>query len=344
MKTLIVLILVATIAPAQTTHVRDVVSAAAKLLRERYVDPAIGDTLSAELEKKLRGGEYNGISGAELAETLTSDLQKIHPDKHLRITYSATPAVPRGSQSEPSSEGRRARITQLGGEINYGFRDAEILRGNIGYLAIDGFWHLEFGGGDTAAAAMHFLANTDALIIDLRESVHGGDPEMALLIASYFFPEQVHLSDFYSRPTNEMRQWWTLAWVPGQRYLNKPLFLLTSAKTLSAGEGFAYDLQSQKRATIVGEKTAGAAHPEEEYALTPNFTIELPFARSINAVTKTDWEGIGAIPDIPTSASSALDVAHLRALEAVLHNSASSRLTEERNAALTGLRKRLSTK
>lgn len=322
---------------------RQVVSAVAKHLREKYVDQALGDALAVELERKLRGGVYDRIaSGPDLAARITADLQSMSRDKHLRLTYSDKQAeAPRSAETAASREERRARFVRLGGEVNYGFRSAEILAGNIGYLALDGFWHLEFGGGDTAAATMTFLAQSDALIIDLRESTRGGDPEMALLIASYFFQEQVHLSDFYSRPTNEMRQWWTLAWVPGQRYLDKPIFILTSEKTFSAGEGFAYDLQATKRAMVIGERTAGASHPAEEYELTPNFTLELPFARSINRVTKTDWEGTGVVPDVPTHAASALDVARLKAIELLMDRPASSRLAEERKATLAELLKRL---
>jgi len=70
-------------------------------------------------------------------------------------------------------------------------------------------------GGETAAAAMNFLANTDALIIDLRQN-GGGDPSMVAFLISYLFdgPDPVHLNDLYFRPTGETQQWWTLATFP----------------------------------------------------------------------------------------------------------------------------------
>ena len=318
--------------PALDSAVRGrVVTAAAKHLREKYVLPGLGDTLASALERARNSGAHDHIiNGPELAARLTADLQSVSHDKHLRITYSAERSKPTPSPTLTSVEERRERITRLGGEVNYGFRRAEILSGNIGYLAIDGFWHLEFGGGDTAAAAMAFVARTDALIIDLRESSNGGDPEMSILLSSYFFPDQVHLSDMYSRLTNDTRQWWTLAYVPGRRYIDKPVYVLTSKATFSAGEGFAYDLQSLRRATVIGETTAGAAHPEEEYLLTDNFSIDIPFARSINAVTKTDWEGTGVHPDLPIEASAALDTARLEALKKLINQPASARVADER--------------
>ena len=280
-------------------------NAAAEQLRHGYVFADAGDRLATEIESRLRGGAYDALDGAALAERFTADLQAASHDKHLRIIYS--PDAPPSATPRPDDAQRRARIVKAGARINYGIRKAEVLPGNIGYLAIDGFWHLEYGGGDTVAAAMEFLGNTDALVIDLRESSNGGDPEMSVLIESYFFPTSVHLGDFYSRATNETRQWWTHAYVPGPRYVDKPVYVLTSTRTFSAGEGFAYNLQAFKRATIVGERTAGAAHPEDEHPLGDGFTIELPFARGMNAVTKTDWEGSGVQPDIATTADAALD-------------------------------------
>lgn len=38
-------------------------------------------------------------------------------------------------------------------------------------------------------------------------------------------------------------------------------FVLTSKRTFSGAEEFTYDLQNEKRATIVGETTGGGAHP-----------------------------------------------------------------------------------
>ena len=336
--TLLAIALLFSISSAERARV---VHAAAEQLRNGYVFVETGNAMAADIEARLKRGEYDRIDTAQaLADRLTANLRAISHDQHLRITYSDEPPRPAATQTDTSA--RRARITKLGGEVNYGFPKAEVLPGNIGYLEVDGFWHLEYGGGETAAAAMTFLGSTDALIFDLRNSTMGGDPEMSILLKSYLFATPTHLSDFYSRATNETRQWWTQASVPGPRYVDKPVYVLTSTRTFSAGEGFAYDLQAFRRAMIIGETTAGAAHPEDEHALGDGFTIELPFARGINTITKTDWEGVGVKPDIATSAAAALDTAQLEALTILAkQEGVSARLQDERQRALAAVRQRL---
>ncbi len=136
--------------------------------------------------------------------------------------------------------------------VNYGFDKVARLEGNVGYLKMQGFMPAALGG-EVAAAAMTFLASTDALIIDLREN-GGGDPEMVALITSYLFGEEpVHLNDIYQRPTDSTTQFWTRSYVPGRRFgATKPIYVLTSAYTFSAAEEFTYNLKSLGRATIGG--------------------------------------------------------------------------------------------
>src|SRR5207302_202996 len=158
----------------------------------------------------------------------------------LGVLYSHDP-LPRPPAGEaPDREARKHR--EHGEASNFGFERVERLEGNVGYLDLRGFHRAEYGG-DTAAAAMTFLSHTDALIIDLREN-GGGAPDMVALICSYLFgPEPVHLIDVYYRPDDSTRQWWTLPHVPGRRYGDKPVYVLTSRRTFSAGEGFAYTLK-----------------------------------------------------------------------------------------------------
>jgi tetratricopeptide (TPR) repeat protein len=124
---------------------------------------------------------------------------------------------------------------------NNGFEEVKRLPGNIGYLRLNNFMQSYYGGG-TAAAAMNFLANTDALIIDLRDN-QGGSPTMIRLISSYFFDTPVHLNSFYIRKGDITRQSWTFSHVQGQRLSRTPLYILTGKKTFSAAEEFTYNLK-----------------------------------------------------------------------------------------------------
>jgi C-terminal processing protease CtpA/Prc len=97
--------------------------------------------------------------------------------------------------------------------------------------------------------------------------------------------------------------------VPGPRYLDRPVYVLTSASTFSGGEQLAYDLQALGRATIVGETTRGGAHPSAVVSLTDHVELRLPVARSVSSVTGGNWEGVGVRPDVAARAQDALDVA-----------------------------------
>lgn len=295
---------------SKTSH--EVIDGVLKFLKNAYVFPETAKKMIAEIGGRLERKEYDSITSAkELARILTDDMQRVSKDKHVGVIYLHDP-----SPEQPAEEARNreAREHRARGEAsNFGFEKVERLEGNIGYLDLRGFHRAEFGG-DIATAAMTFLANTDALIIDLREN-GGGAPSMVSLISSYLFgPEPVHLFDLYSRPDDSTRQWWSLPYVPGRRYADKPVYVLTSRRTFSAGEGFAYILQTLKRATIIGEPTGGGAHVGRSQRINDHFEVSVPTGRAISPITKTNWEGTGVLPDVSVPSELALNTAHLAAL------------------------------
>jgi C-terminal processing protease CtpA/Prc len=213
---------------------------------------------------------------------------------------------------------------------NYGLHKAERLPGNIGYLDIRKF-NDPSQAGETAVGALNFLANTDILIIDLRRC-EGGNPDMVALISSYLFGEErVHLNSFHWREGEINEQYWTLPYVPGKRYGDKPIYVLTSQETFSGGEEFAYNLKVRKRATLVGETTGGGANIGAPYRIHPHFEVFIPIGRPVNPVTGTNWEGCGVTPDVPVAQEQALQVACRMALETILE-----KLGEEPTGAYRG--------
>ena len=142
---------------------------------------------------------------------------------------------------------------------------------------------------------------------------------MVALILSYLFGEEpVHLNSMYWRDDDITQQYWTLPHVPGKRFGDKPVYVLIGRKTFSGGEEFAYDLQTRQRATLVGEKTDGGAHPGTSYRLHPHFEAFIPIGRAINPVTGDNWERTGVVPDVPIPAEQALNTAYRLALESVI--------------------------
>ncbi|HET9253131.1 MAG TPA: S41 family peptidase, partial [Candidatus Eisenbacteria bacterium] len=214
------------------------------------------------------------------------------------------------------------------------FRKVERLPGNVGYLRLDRFVDPELGGG-TAAAAMSFLANTDALIVDLRQN-GGGTPLMVALLASYLFESTpVHLNSIYDRLEDLTKQIWSYPYLAGPRYLGKDVFVLTAPRTFSGAEEFAYDLKALKRATIVGERTRGGAHPGSIRQVHEHFAVMVPTGRAINPVTNSNWEGVGVEPDIAAPADSALVVAHRAALTKLIEKTKDADRADGYREALT---------
>jgi C-terminal processing protease CtpA/Prc len=182
------------------------------------------------------------------------------------------------------------------------------------YIDLRSFGPAEFAG-PTAEAAMAFLANTDAIIFDLRQN-GGGNPSMIQLIMSYLFEgERLHFNSFYDRPSDSMTYWYTLPWVRGKRMPTQEVYVLTSRNTVSAAEEFTYNLKNMERATIVGETTAGAAHPVNQFGFGHAMYARISVGRAINPYTNTNWEGTGIKPHIEVPVSQALNVAHLEALK-----------------------------
>ncbi|MCR5861903.1 S41 family peptidase [Flavobacterium sp. J372] len=289
-----------------------VIKALVQKMNDGYIFPEVAMNAGKQLTALQKKGKYAAITDSrEFAKALTDDLREIVKDKHLGVRF-RPPLYTNAPKAEEAKKQEEAFMKHMR-RMNLGFAKADLLEGNVGYLKVDGFGPVD-KVGETCSGAMMFLSNTDALIIDLRDN-HGGEPDMVRYLASYFFgDEPVHLNDLYFRNGNQTTEFWTIP-VPGKKYLDKPVYVLTSSHTFSGGEELAYDLQTQKRATLIGETTGGGANPGDEVELPEGFTAFIPGGRAINPITKTNWEGTGVKPDIAVPAGNALKEAHLLALK-----------------------------
>jgi hypothetical protein len=304
---------------------RQVIESLLKKLNSSYVFPEVAKKMESDIRARMEKKEYDSLAGAaEFALKLSEDLQAVSRDKHLMVHYSPAPIPERAAKNDMSA-GEREFRRRSSARTNHGFERVERMQGNIGYIDLREFADPAHGA-ETLAAAMTFVADTEALIIDLRHN-GGGPPAMVALVCSYFFGNQpVHLNDLYWREGNRTEEYWTKPTVTGRRYEAKAVFLLTSHHTFSAAEEFAYNLKNLKRATIVGETTGGAAHHGEERRLSEHFSVHLPLARAVNPITKTNWEGTGVKPDVEVPWERALKTAYAMALSKALESEADAEM------------------
>jgi hypothetical protein len=339
---------------AEQMSSREIVTTAMSLLRANYVFPEVAEQAATAVEAHLAAGEYDNLDEITLTELLTRQLQEITGDKHLRLRVGGGPPPGRGpgpggpgpggpgpggpgpggpgpdgpgrgpgplpglDETEAKNyEARRLAMRQRGRVDNFGIRRVERLDGNVGYLDVRRV-AMAANAGPAIAAAMELVAGTYALVLDLRRN-GGGAPDGVLLWCSYLLEDRpIHLNDIFHADTGETRQFWTLPYVPGTRYVDRPVYVLTSSRTFSGGEEFCYNLQALGRAELIGETTGGGAHPTRGFPISRAVGIGIPFARSINPVTGTNWQGTGVVPDVAVPEAEAYDVAYAKALRHVL--------------------------
>lgn len=291
-----------------------VVNALADNVRDMYVFPDVAEKIERALRNKLKAGGYDHLKySVGLESALTHDMQQISHDLHLFVQYNAETLPLRGTGVTLNADDEAATLKLLKAS-NFGVSTVKKLPGDIGYLQLDGFEPVKYSE-NAIAAAMTQLVDCAALIVDLRGN-GGGEPETVALLASYFFDEKTELSALHHRAGDHTVHYWTEENVSGQKFgQSKPVFLLTSGRTFSAAEAFSYDLKNLKRATLVGQFTAGGAHENAFVRLNPNFFASISIGNSISPVTKSNWEGTGVEPDVLTSAQTALLVAQKLALK-----------------------------
>lgn len=290
----------------------------AKTIKEKYVFPEIGKKAADYIRQRHQEKAYGTINTLEaFTKELTKDLQTVSHDLHLGVMARGKGPMRKGPPEVQWSE----RYLKWQRFQNYGFKKVDRLLGNVGFIVLDEFVFPEMEGKNvakaTARAAMTLVKDCNALIIDLRDNF-GGREEMALLLLSYLFEEPEHILTQYNRVKGD-KEIWTAAEIDGERVADIPVYILTSSHTVSGGEMFAFVLKNRKRATIIGEKTRGAAHKTHLTSVPElGINIAIPYSATRDPITGTDWEGKGVEPDVAITPGKAKDLAYKLALEHIL--------------------------
>jgi retinol-binding protein 3 len=296
-------------ATIDATARREVIDTVAAQIERIYVDADTGRMIAARLRDRLRAGGYDTIADpTRLSQALTTDLRSVNHDLHLSVAYSAG-----GGRGAGGGGGPLGFLSQ---SQHFALGRVEVLPGNIGYMEINGFSNEQMAR-DVIVGALKYLQTTDAMIIDLRRN-RGGDGNLVNFLISHFTgPDTLASVTVKVRFGNRVTTRYTLASVPGSRRPDVPLYVLTSRATGSAGEDCAFVLKNLKRATIIGDRTAGAGHNVTFVPSGHGFQTGISFSRVSDPRTGKEWEQIGVQPDVKVDVSTALDVGQSMALKAM---------------------------
>lgn len=293
----------------------EIVNSVSQILLNDYVYPDTAILISKHILKQLAAGNYKSVSNiVALTDALNADIKTIVNDGHFQITHNPV------MEKQLLTQGQLPPAPIASGNYrnsNAGIRSIKILNGNIGLLELGNFVEPTKEAKEAMRAALTFLANTNAIIFDIRNN-GGGSPAMVQYICGYLFEKETHLMDWYSRPAERTTIYYAIPDSTEKRFIHKPVYILTGKGTASAAEEFCYDLKNLKRATLIGQSTAGAAHGTLERTAGHGVIVYVPYARSINAITNTDWEHTGVIPNINIASEKALEVAQEKIFETLL--------------------------
>jgi hypothetical protein len=286
---------------------REVVARLDTALKQNYVFPDRIPAISAELERRVEAGP---VEAGAFAETLSQGMVKASEDLHFSVVFDPEEvAADRQAKAGGETSTQAQRDRERG--ANFGFRDARRLDGDLAYVRFDFFADPQYAQ-ETAAAAMRFAEGAKGLIFDLRYN-NGGVLEMAQFLMSYLYPagkDQAFFDYNYNDKGVQLaRSQWSLPAVPGQRSGDIPVVVLTGSTSFSAAEWMAFSLQRLGRATVIGEQTAGGAHPVTRVPVDDRFMLQVPFGQIRDPIKGQDFEGVGVTPDLAVPASDALLVA-----------------------------------
>ncbi|NOU20014.1 MAG: S41 family peptidase [Bacteroidales bacterium] len=245
-----------------------------------------------------------------MADSLTITLQALSNDGHMYVRNDpkAIKELIESKKNEPIS------LEKISGEDpfyygkdaemkNFGFSEVKILKDNIGYIKLSEI-NISEKSLPTLYAAMQFIAHTKALIIDLTDN-GGGGSDVGAVLQSYFLPKDIALLEFVSR-TEEKYVDKTVTWLTEKKYDN-PLYIIINGKTGSSAEAFAFTMQTQKRAKIIGKHSAGAAHMNTWFVVNDNLFASISTAAPTIPGTEESWERIGVKPDFEIDAGNEID-------------------------------------
>ena len=296
-----------------------VVESLAVSLEENFVFPGIGEKYAHYLRNNPLQN-IDEMSPKQFASALTSGLQQVHKDAHLRVM-------------PPNDTPEQAQVDEkTSSPLPVDSIEATMwLAPNIAYIR----FNLFPGDTKTLQTLDTFIKvheNAKTLIIDVRGHRGGGLAEMDAMFSHMFFePKDLAymetrqaVDDAGASPVKDGK---TVKTIKGPKgvvrrkhmaiphsvplMLDTEIYILTSGYTASAAEHLSMVMKRTKRGVVVGENTRGGAHYGGTIDLANGYAAFVPVGRTFNPDTQKDWEGVGVAPDIQTSSEQALITALL---------------------------------
>ena len=186
-------------------------------------------------------------------------------------------------------------LTHYGAAIDYG-----TLEGNIGYIHLGDFIPSQKFFADAMDHILSQLKDTEGMVVDIRDNP-GGNDAAAQYVAGRFAAERKLYMTVRKKSgpgPNDFAQAipWYVEPTGGTRY-TKPVVLLTSRWTQSAGETFTLAMQELSNITQLGDYTSGAFSDNISREL-PNGWFCFMSIGDYRAADGNSYEGIGVKPDI----------------------------------------------
>jgi len=275
----------------------------ASAIEERYPIEATAHKIADALRSGIRSGAIKINDGEAFLETTNALMWGAAQDLHLRL--STEEAIRQrmsraGGSRVPTM--RRVRVPQDGSPLGTTDITSEMLNDTTGLVAISS---AIYRNPDLFADALGKVKNAQNIIIDLR-TVPGGTVPGVLNFISHFYDQKTHVYSNASRQFNTPQEVWTEETSLGNDFADKDLYVLTSRRTASGAEAISFGLKNTERATLVGEKTAGAGNGGAFMAVGQGLMLFLPTMQTINAKTGEPWEGTGVVPHLEAEAEGAL--------------------------------------
>ena len=270
----------------------------AKLISEKYVFPEKGRKTASHLTDTYRSGAYDKVQTWKEFDSLASNtIRSFSNDGHMYVRYDPKTVKELSAIKKETKPGDFSDDPFYYGkdavQNNFGFTEVKVLEGNVGYIRLNEI-NISEKSLPVLASAMEFVANTNALIIDLQNN-GGGGSAIGNVFETYFLPKETPLLEFRRREGQPLLAK-TVPWLTAKKY-DKPLFIMVNKSTYSAAEAFTYGLQKIGRAKVVGQPSGGGAHMNSWYPVNEHIFISVSTGAPTLPGKEESWEGKGVQPD-----------------------------------------------